>query len=73
MPRPLTHASAGTAAVVPGPNAARAEQAATGQPAAPALFLSAAAAGALVGLSFEPFGWWPLLLVGVPGLTLLGL
>lgn len=33
--------------------------------------LLALAAGAALGLSWEPYGWWPLLLVGIPGLTLL--
>ena len=33
--------------------------------------LLAAGAGASVGLSWQPYGLWPLLLVGVPGLTLL--
>jgi apolipoprotein N-acyltransferase len=33
--------------------------------------LLALAAGAATGLSWEPYGWWPLLLVGIPGLTLL--
>lgn len=27
--------------------------------------------GVITALGFEPFGWWPLLLIGVPGLTVL--
>ena len=33
--------------------------------------LIAVLAGALTGLSWQPYGWWPLLLVGIPALTLL--
>ncbi len=33
--------------------------------------LGAVAAGAATGLSWQPYGWWPLLLVGIPALTLL--
>ena len=35
------------------------------------LGLAAVAAGALLGLAWQPYGVWPLLLVGVPALTLL--
>jgi len=33
--------------------------------------LAAVGAGALLGLSWQPYGLWPLLLVGIPALTLL--
>ena len=33
--------------------------------------LGALAAGAVLGLAWQPYGLWPLLLVGVPALTLL--
>ncbi len=33
--------------------------------------LGAVAAGIALGLSWQPYGWWPLLLVGIPALTLL--
>ena len=68
MSTPLTPAPA--AAVVPAPRprpaAGRTGRASRLLPAAGAL-----AAGALLGLSWQPYGLWPLLLVGVPALTLL--
>ena len=35
------------------------------------LGLAAVAAGVALGLSWQPYGWWPLLVVGIPALTLL--
>ena len=34
-------------------------------------YAAAALAGVALGLSWQPFGWWPLLVVSIPAFTLL--
>ena len=68
MSTPLTSAPA--AAVDPNPGPVPPASAA-GRRTSRARALGALAAGAVLGLAWQPYGAWPLLLVGVPALTLL--
>lgn len=67
MPTPLTSAPAAAVTPVRAPGAPGAARRHAGRLRA----TGAVAAGALTGLAFQPYGLWPLLLVGVPALTLL--
>ncbi len=68
MPTTLTSASA--AEVTPA-REIPARRAQPRRPGIPLRALGALAGGALVALAYQPYGLWPLLLVGVPALTLL--